>query len=244
MKRFTILLVLSLCLLSVYCQAYTSNGNDETSPPPDTPAVTETVERNFFYVASNEAPFSVVAGDDLVVKFTIANQRFLHPKNVTAYFSPCPEGWDCGYDTFSFNKTGIHPVELTIHVPLDANIDRYTLYILLDSYWRTARGVDRITVDVLPSDNVVPPPPVEENIPPYEPYEPIFEETIVEDNSAPEDIPLDSVTGYVVAPPVDENNTSNEGNGQGSSGNLLDYIIIGWVIVGVIVTAILLFRRK
>jgi hypothetical protein len=244
MKNILIVLLFSICLLAVNCQAYF-----EIQPPDVSPVITESYTTNYFFVASNQAPFSVKAGEDVEVLFTISNDKFLSPKNVTAYFSPCPEGWKCGYDTFSFNKTGIHPVSLKLGVPQDAAIDKYTIYILLDSEWRTARGVDRIIVMVLPTDKKELPPTEigDVEIPTENPVEdltPLEEETPPEDDIAPEDTGLDAVTGHIVALPQ-ENNSDNSGNDtQQGSGNILDYIILGWVVVGVIVGAIFFFKKK
>jgi len=243
MKNILIILVLSICLLAVNCQAYFETQPPEIPPP----AVIYSYTSNYFYVASNEAPFSVKAGEDVDVLFTISNDKFLNPKNVTAYFSPCPEGWDCEYQTFSFNKSGIHPVSLKLGVPQDAAIDKYTLYILLNSEWRTARGADRIVVLVLPTDKKeIPPADIGDvEIPTENPVEdltPLEEETPPEDDIAPEDTGLDTVTGHIVALPQ-ENNSDNSGNDT-QQGNPLDYIILGWVVVGVIVGAVFFFKKK
>jgi hypothetical protein len=131
-------------------------------------------------------------------------------------------------------------------VPQDATIDKYTLYILLNSEWRTARGADRIVVLVLPTDKKEIPPadigdveiPTE---PPVEDMAPLEDETPIEENLIPA-AGLDSVTGHIVALPL-ENKTDNSGNDT-PTGNPLDYIILGWVVVGVIVGAVFFFKKK
>lgn len=104
---------------------------------------------NYFSVRDNEGPYEVMPGDELVIDFTIANKDLVAPDSVTAYIDPCPVGWVCEEDEFSFEERGIHPVNLTVQIPERAIPKKYTLYIRLESEEDTLRGDDRVVVTVL-----------------------------------------------------------------------------------------------
>ncbi|MBN1543949.1 hypothetical protein JW898_00640 [Candidatus Woesearchaeota archaeon] len=104
---------------------------------------------NFFSVKSNTGPYALLPGEDVIVGFVISNKDHVYPRNVTAYLDPCPVGWACEQQTFSFADTGLHAVNLTVKVPVTAQPKKYTMYILLKSEWMTRRGDDRIVFSVM-----------------------------------------------------------------------------------------------
>ena len=104
---------------------------------------------DYFSVKNNTGPYTVLPGDELVVVFTLSNRDLVSPKNVTAVIDGCPVGWACETDTFSFNKTGNHEVNLTVAIPKTALPKKYTMHILLYSYDDVTRGDDTFIVTVL-----------------------------------------------------------------------------------------------
>ncbi len=104
---------------------------------------------NFFSVKENPGEYTAVPGDDIVMTFTLANRDLVYPKNVTAYIDPCPVGWVCEQRTLSFPESGLHAVNLTVEVPETASPKRYTMYIMLESYYDTRRGDDKVLVNLV-----------------------------------------------------------------------------------------------
>ena len=106
----------------------------------------------YFSVKETDGDYSAVPGDEVVVGFTLRNIGHTHPRNVTAYFDPCPLGWECEEKTFSFEHEGDHHSNLTMGIPENALTKRFTMYIRLESEYTTKRGYDKVMITVMPED--------------------------------------------------------------------------------------------
>jgi hypothetical protein len=103
---------------------------------------------NYFIVFESTDSYSVLPGNTVVVDFTMLNRDLVYPRNVTARLDPCPSGWECESKLFSYRDEGKHAENLTIKIPENALPNKYTIYILLDSYYDTIRGDDRVVITV------------------------------------------------------------------------------------------------
>jgi len=230
MKLITIILVI-LALMPVVLAADTSN---------------------YFSVKDTGGQYTALPGDKLTVNFTLSNRGYVFPKNVTAYFDPCPVDWYCGRRMFSFNRSWQdYPVNLTIKVPESALPKRYTFYILLESEFQTRRGNDRVLIDVLTEEDA--------NTISYSEYNKPEEEPKVQTPPPPVVLPAAEVKKEVVAVPVEVpvventtpvsyNDTDIKENVQRLEGsrNFIEYISIVLVVVLVFIAvgAYLSYRKK
>jgi hypothetical protein len=200
-------------------------------------------DSRYFSVKDNAGPYSALPGEEVVVRFTLANRDLLCPYNVTAYFDPCPVGWECEEKLFCYDDDGNYEENLTIKLPSTVSPKKYTTYVLLKGDYRTRRGNDRILLTVLTKEQaatidytkpVVKDEPVEEA-----PIDQAVEEVAAEIDAVPEPEPVVEIP-EVEQPPMPEDNKSqlmDDVERLESNKGFMEYVSVVLVVLLVFVAA-------